>query len=120
MRRLICALFFSFMCMSIVWAVQLNKLVVDIQNGFKGQNVTVIINNICMWSSENSFSDEVISFVDSFEFRYTKGTNLIVKVIVDKEEYVKELKPDDEIFLGIQRENNNIVFEISKIPFVYD
>lgn len=121
MKKTICILLLGLIVMTPISASQLNKLTVDIQGGFTGQRVTVIVNGIYMWSSVNATSDKSTDFVDSFEFRYISGTDLVVKVIVDEDEFVKKLNLENEIFLRIQRNNNNnIVFEVSKIPYLYD
>jgi hypothetical protein len=108
-------------CVSPVNATQYVVLEVDIQGGFSGQEVIILVNDIYSWEKINAQSDEVIEFVDSFKLKITRGVEVKITVSVDDDVFQKLIVASDNSYLGISRSKNGVIkFKLSDKPFLYD
>jgi uncharacterized membrane-anchored protein YitT (DUF2179 family) len=104
-----------------VLASDLRTVKVHVQDGFNGQNVSILANEIRLWHSKNAVSDFSLGFVDSFKFYINNGKKLKIQVIIDNKEYVKEINIRNDIFIGVTKNvENDIVITVTKKPFIYD
>jgi hypothetical protein len=98
---------------------ELRRLVVDLQDGFDGDDVEIVVNGRSVARLDGVVTDEMLGLAESVEVEVPTGlTELVVRVGVGTESTV-ELDVDDGRFIGVSRSGDELRLHVASEPFGY-
>lgn len=98
----------------------MKTLHVDLQTGFEGDTVTVIVDGDTVYNDSEVNTSLMTGLAASFEVSVGAGTHQIeVRLPGRAITGSTSVEMDQELYLGISIENEEVVFRLSEEPFGY-
>ncbi len=99
--------------------VAARRLTVDLQDGFDGVTVVVIVNGRTVAELESVTTDEMLGLAESVEVEIPEGSTELTVRVGDELEGDVAFDADGERFVGVSLTGGRLVTNVSEEPFGY-
>ena len=100
-------------------ADDVHRLVVDLQGGFDGDSVQIVVNGRMVAQLDDVVTDDMLGLAESVELQVPRGaTDLIVR-IGEGIEIGTRIDVEGDRFVGVDTSGDEILLDVSTQPFGY-
>lgn len=98
----------------------MKTLHIDLQTGFEGDAVTITVDGDTVYEDPEVTTSLLTGFADSFELTVETGTHQVEVQLPDRAiTGSTSVEMEQELYLGISVEGEQVVFRLSEEPFGY-
>ncbi len=96
-----------------------HRLVIDLQDGFDGIDVEILVNGRSVARLDGVETDEMLGVAESVEVEVPSGATELVVRIGPEFEAAAALQVDADRFVGVSRAGDELSFAVATDPFGY-
>ncbi len=100
-------------------AADVHRLVVDLQGGFDGEVVELVLNGRSVAQLDDVVTDEMLGLAESVELQIPEGATDMIVRISDRVEIGTRIDVSGDRFVGVDVTGDEIVLDVRTQPFGY-
>lgn len=98
-----------------------HSLTVDLQKGFKGQRVEILLDDKTLLLKDEVHTDPSIDLAESIKVEVMEGEHIILVILDEKKRSTRRINVTRETYIGVNVSAlGTLRYEISHGPYYYD